>query len=51
MSDPNWPPPAPPEYAAGGSGLPVPGDSAGWGARFGATLIDTIILIASSSSR
>lgn len=45
MTDPNWPPPAPPQYAQNRLEA-VPGEPAGWGARFGATIIDTIIISA-----
>lgn len=46
MSDPNWPPPQPPEYTATTPSGPGDGEPASWGVRVGATLIDTLILIA-----
>jgi uncharacterized RDD family membrane protein YckC len=45
MTDPNWPPPAPPAYITPRPG-PVEGELAGWGPRVGAALIDGIIVTA-----
>ncbi len=45
MSDPNWPPPAPPPYESHTSGPHAGGgEPAGWGARAGALIIDSIIV-------
>lgn len=44
MSDPNWPPPAPPAYARP-EPVAIRGELAGWFARVGATLVDGIVLI------
>lgn len=44
MTDPNWPPPAPPEYTASSS-AGVNGELAGWGSRAGALIVDAVILI------
>ncbi len=44
MSDPNWPPPAPPPYQSATPSAPS-GAYAAWTARAGATLIDVVILI------